>query len=186
MKIIIFYFYHRPLDTQVLENCPKLFPQRPLDTRVLENCPNFFVHRRPLDTWVFGNCPKLFYHRPIDTRVEAIFFILEKSHKNCSNFLFTTGPLTLMFLKILAIFFLIFSPTGPLTLELRLEAMVIMSASPTARPYHRFSNLTPRIPNSCSCCCSCSVTKSIKWRYLGNQAWYHRSAGVKTTGKNSE
>ena len=28
-----------------------------------------------------------------------------------------------------------------------------------------------------------SVTKSVKWRYLGNQAWYHRSAGVKTTGK---
>ena len=30
-------------------------------------------------------------------------------------------------------------------------------------------NPTPRIPNSCSCCC---VTKSVKWRYLGNQAWY--------------
>ena len=48
---------------------------------------------------------------------------------------------------------------------------------------------TPRIPYSCSCCCCCScssVTKSVKWRYLGNQAWYHRSAGVKTTGKNSE
>ena len=30
------------------------------------------------------------------------------------------------------------------------------------------------------------VTKSVKWRYLGNQAWYHRSAGVKTTRKNSE
>ena len=29
----------------------------------------------------------------------------------------------------------------------------------------------------------CSVTKSALWRYLGNQAWYHRSAGVKTTGK---
>ena len=27
------------------------------------------------------------------------------------------------------------------------------------------------------------VTKSVKWRYLGNQAWYHRSGGVKTTGK---
>ena len=36
-----------------------------------------------------------------------------------------------------------------------------------------------------SCCCS-SVTKSVKWRYLGNQAWYHRSASVKTTWKNSE
>ena len=31
-----------------------------------------------------------------------------------------------------------------------------------------------------------SVTKSVKWRYLGNQAWYHRSAVVKTTRKNSE
>ena len=31
-----------------------------------------------------------------------------------------------------------------------------------------------------------SVTKSITWRYLGNQAWYHRSAGVKTTRKGSE
>ena len=46
---------------------------------------------------------------------------------------------------------------------------------------------TPRIPNSCCCyCCCSSVTKSVKWRYLGNQAWYHRSAGVKTTGKKSE
>ena len=25
-----------------------------------------------------------------------------------------------------------------------------------------------------------SVTKSVTWRYLGNQEWYHRSAGVKT------
>ena len=31
-----------------------------------------------------------------------------------------------------------------------------------------------------------SFTKSVTWRYLGNQAWYHRSAGVKTTGNNSE
>ena len=42
-------------------------------------------------------------------------------------------------------------------------------------------NPTPRNPNSCY-----YVTKSVKWRYLGNQAWYHRSACVKTTGKNSE
>merc|ERR1712016_380155 len=41
-------------------------------------------------------------------------------------------------------------------------------------------NPTPRIPYSCY---YCYVTKSVKWRYLGNQAWYHRSAGVKTTGK---
>ena len=41
--------------------------------------------------------------------------------------------------------------------------------------YHQ----TPRIPYSCYC----FVTKSALWRYLGNQAWYHRSAGVKTTGK---
>ena len=27
------------------------------------------------------------------------------------------------------------------------------------------------------------VTKSVTWRYLGNQEWYHRSAGVKTTQK---
>ena len=40
---------------------------------------------------------------------------------------------------------------------------------------------TPRIPYSCYC--SYSVTKSALWQYLGNQAWYHRSAGVKTTGK---
>ena len=26
-----------------------------------------------------------------------------------------------------------------------------------------------------------SVTKSVKWQYLGNQAWYQSSAGVKTT-----
>ena len=45
-------------------------------------------------------------------------------------------------------------------------------------------NPTPRIPNS-YCSCS-SVTKSVKWRYLGNEAWYHRSAGVKTTRKHSE
>ena len=30
------------------------------------------------------------------------------------------------------------------------------------------------------------VTKTVTWRYLGNQEWYHRSAGVKTTGKISE
>ena len=36
---------------------------------------------------------------------------------------------------------------------------------------------TPRIPYSCCCSSSSSsVTKSVKWRYLGNQAWYHRSA----------
>ena len=40
---------------------------------------------------------------------------------------------------------------------------------------------TPRIPNSYYY--YSSVTKSVKWRYLGNQAWYHRSAGVKTTGE---
>ena len=28
-----------------------------------------------------------------------------------------------------------------------------------------------------------TTTTSVKWRYLGNQAWYYRSAGVKTTGK---
>ena len=39
---------------------------------------------------------------------------------------------------------------------------------------------TTRIPNSSCCCC---VTKTVTWRYLGNQEWYHRSAGVKTTGK---
>ena len=38
---------------------------------------------------------------------------------------------------------------------------------------------TPRIPNSYYY----YVTKSVKWRYLGNQAWYCRSAGFKTTGK---
>ena len=27
-----------------------------------------------------------------------------------------------------------------------------------------------------------SVTKTVTWRYFGNQEWYHRSAGVKTTG----
>ena len=43
-------------------------------------------------------------------------------------------------------------------------------------------NPTPRIPNSCSC--SCCVTKSVKWRYLGNQAWYHSSAGVKKDREN--
>ena len=31
--------------------------------------------------------------------------------------------------------------------------------------------------------CYYYVTKSVKWQYLGNQAWYHRSAGVKTTEK---
>ena len=41
---------------------------------------------------------------------------------------------------------------------------------------------TPRIPYSYYCC-YCFVTKSALWQYLGNQAWYHRSAGVKTTGK---
>ena len=46
------------------------------------------------------------------------------------------------------------------------------------------SNQPTRIPKSCSY--YYSVTKSVTWRYLGNQAWYHRSAGVKTTGKNSE
>ena len=30
------------------------------------------------------------------------------------------------------------------------------------------------------------VTKSVTWRYLGNQAWYHRSAGDKTTKIYSE
>ena len=27
------------------------------------------------------------------------------------------------------------------------------------------------------------VTKTVTWWYLGNQEWYHRSPGVKTTGK---
>ena len=45
--------------------------------------------------------------------------------------------------------------------------------------FHQYP--TPKFPNSCYY--SCYVTKSVKWRYLGNQAWYHRSAGVKTTGK---
>ena len=44
------------------------------------------------------------------------------------------------------------------------------------------TNPTPRIPYSYYS----YVTKSAKWRYPGNQAWYHRSAGVETTGKNSE
>ena len=35
-------------------------------------------------------------------------------------------------------------------------------------------------------CTSLSVTKTAKCRYLRNQEWYHRSAGVKTTGKKSE
>ena len=43
------------------------------------------------------------------------------------------------------------------------------------------SNQPTRIPKSCSY--YYSVTKTVTWRYLGNQAWYHRSAGVKTTGK---
>ena len=38
---------------------------------------------------------------------------------------------------------------------------------------------TPPIPPAATA----SVTKSVKWQYLGNQAWYHRSAGVKTTRK---
>ena len=48
-----------------------------------------------------------------------------------------------------------------------------------------FWNQTPRIPYSCYCyyCYCCFVTKSALWQYLGKQAWYHRSAGVKTTGK---
>ena len=44
-------------------------------------------------------------------------------------------------------------------------------------------NQPDRIPNSYSYCCYCySVTKTVTWWYLGNQAWYHRSADVKTTG----
>ena len=30
------------------------------------------------------------------------------------------------------------------------------------------------------------VTKTATWQYLGNQERYHRSDGVKTTGKRSE
>ena len=41
------------------------------------------------------------------------------------------------------------------------------------------SNQPTRITNSC--CYSYSITKSVTWQYLGIQAWYHRSAGVKTT-----
>ena len=37
-------------------------------------------------------------------------------------------------------------------------------------------------PALLSCCCS-SVTKSVTWQYLGNLAWFHKSAGVKATGK---
>ena len=28
-----------------------------------------------------------------------------------------------------------------------------------------------------------SITKTVTWEYLGNREWYHRSAGVKMTGK---
>ena len=44
-------------------------------------------------------------------------------------------------------------------------------------------NPTSRIPYSYYYYYYSCVTKSVKWRYLGNQAWYHRSAGVKTTRK---
>ena len=47
--------------------------------------------------------------------------------------------------------------------------------------YYNQHNQTPRIPYSC-CCCSCSVTKSALCTLHCNQAWYHRSAVVKTTG----
>ena len=30
------------------------------------------------------------------------------------------------------------------------------------------------------------LTKSVTWQYLGSRAWYHWSAGVETTGNNSE
>ena len=50
--------------------------------------------------------------------------------------------------------------------------------NPPKKPASTRVNPTPRIPNS-------YVTKSVKWRYLGNQAWYHRYARVKTTGKKS-
>ena len=43
----------------------------------------------------------------------------------------------------------------------------------------------PRIPPTLSFFCS-YVTLRVPPLYLGNQVWYHRSAGVKTTGKNSE
>ena len=51
--------------------------------------------------------------------------------------------------------------------------------------FQNVGHQTTRIPNSSSCCCcSCSsVTKTVTWRYLGNQACYHSSAGVKTTRK---
>ena len=44
-------------------------------------------------------------------------------------------------------------------------------------------NYPTRIPNSSPSCCCTSVTKTVKCRYLGNREWYHRSAGVKMTGK---
>ena len=56
------------------------------------------------------------------------------------------------------------------------------SRSRDALRCHKNAHQTPRIPYS-YCCSYCFVTKSALWRYLGNQAWYHRSAGVKTTGK---
>ena len=59
------------------------------------------------------------------------------------------------------------------------------SSYPVIISWRTLINQTPRIPYSCCfcCSCSCSVTKSTLWQYLGNQAWYHRSTGVKTTGK---
>ena len=39
------------------------------------------------------------------------------------------------------------------------------------------------LPNSCSYCYCYFVTKTVTWRHLDNQAWYHRSAGVKMTRK---
>ena len=53
------------------------------------------------------------------------------------------------------------------------------------KSHHHHHHQTARIPYS-YCCSSCSVTKSALCTLHCNQAWYHRSAGVKTTGKNSE
>ena len=49
-----------------------------------------------------------------------------------------------------------------------------------------FGHQPPRIPPTLSFFFCSYVTLRVPPLHLGNQVWYHRSAGVKTTGKNSE
>ena len=60
---------------------------------------------------------------------------------------------------------------------------ILYSSWPTKVGSWVFVNQTTRIANSSSPAATIRH-KTVTWRYLRNQVWYHRSAGVRTNRKN--